>query len=209
MAPRGLGSFIAMPIVGAVLGRFDARKMLSFGIIGASFTLLQLSWLNLDAGYWQIFWPQLLQGIALSLLFVPLTTVTMDSITKEQMGNATSIFNLMRNIGGSMGIAFATTYLERRSQLHINVLGRHVDLYGAQSRQMIDGMRGALMARGADAATATQQAHGAIFGMVQRQASTLSFLDTFRAMAVVFLLLLPLLLIMRRPTHRGGAAATH
>lgn len=209
MAPRGLGSFIAMPIVGAVLGRFDARKMLSLGIIGASVTLLQLSWLNLDAGYWQIFWPQLLQGISLSLLFVPLTTVTMDSITKEQMGNATSIFNLMRNIGGSMGIAFATTYLERRSQLHINVLGRHVDLYGAQSRQMIDGVRGALMARGADAATATQQAHGAVFGVVQRQASMLSFLDTFRAMAVIFLMLLPLLVIMRRPTHRGGAAGTH
>jgi DHA2 family multidrug resistance protein len=209
MAPRGLGSFIAMPVVGMILGRFDARKMLSLGIFGAAFTLLQLSWLNLSAGYWDIFWPQFLQGISLSLLFVPLTTVTMDSISKEQMGNATSIFNLMRNIGGSMGIAFATTYLERLSQQHINVLGRHVDRYGVQSQQMINSVRGALMARGADAATATQQAHGAIFGMVQRQASMLSFLDTFRAMAVVFLLVLPLLLIMRRPAHRGGAAGTH
>ena len=73
------------------------------------------------------------------------------------MGNATSIFNLMRNIGGSTGIAFATTYLERRSQEHINVLGGHVDLYSAQAQQMISGIRGALIGRGVDAATAARQ----------------------------------------------------
>jgi DHA2 family multidrug resistance protein len=209
MAPRGLGSFIAMPIVGAILSRFDARKMLGIGIVGAALTLLQLSWLNLNAGYWNIFWPQFFQGVALSLLFVPLTTVTMDAITKEQMGNATSIFNLMRNIGGSMGIAFATTYLERRSQMHINVLGSNVDPYSPAAQRMIGGMKGALMARGADAATATKQAYGAAFGMVQQQASMLSFLDTFRIMAFVFLGILPLLLLMRRPKHRGGGAPMH
>ncbi len=204
MAPRGLGSFIAMPIVGAILSRFDARKMLGLGILGASLTLLQLSWLNLNAGYWDIFWPQFFQGIAMSLLFVPLTTVTMGLIAREQMGNATSIFNLMRNIGGSTGIAFATTYLERRSQEHINVLGRHVNVYSVQAQQMISGIRGALMGRGVDAATAARQAQGTLFGMVQRQAAMLSFLDTFRLLAFVFIAMLPLLLLMRRPAQRGG-----
>ncbi len=209
MAPRGLGSFIAMPIVGAIMSRFDARKMLALGIVGASFTLLQLAWLNLDTGYWDVFWPQFMQGVSLALLFVPLTTVTMDSISREQMGNATSIFNLMRNIGGSMGIAAATTYLERSSQEHINVLARHVDPYSPQAQQMIAGVRAALIARGSDPATAGQQAYGTLFGMIQRQASMLSFIDTFRLLAGVFLVMLPLLLLMRRPTRGGGGGPVH
>jgi DHA2 family multidrug resistance protein len=209
MAPRGLGSFIAMPIVGFVLGRFDPRKMLAVGVIGASFTLLQLSWLNLSAGYWDIFWPQFLQGLTMALLFVPLTTVTMDPIAKENMGNATAIFNLMRNIGGSMGIAAATTYLTRRSQVHINLLGAHIDPYSAQARQMLSGLQGALMGRGESAATAQQQSYGALFGLVARQASMLSFLETFRLLALLFICMLPLILLMRRPRHRGGPVAAH
>ena len=109
MAPRGLGSFLMMPLVGTVLGRFDPRKVLAAGLVGASWTLYQLSNLNLNAGYWDIFWPQFVQGAALALLFVPLTTATMDPIPKEEMGNATSMFNLMRNLGGGFGIAAATT----------------------------------------------------------------------------------------------------
>jgi len=209
MAPRGLGSFIFMPIIGALLSRIDPRKALSVGIIGASFTLLQLSWLNLNAGYWDIFWPQLLQGISLSLLFVPLTTVTMDPIPKEQMGNATSIFNLMRNIGGSMGIAATTTLLERRSQVHINQLGSHVNVYSLRTQQMLEQIRRAMIAAGSDPVTASRQAYRAVFGMVQRQASMLSFLETFRLLALVFLALLPLLLLMRRPRHREGGIAAH
>jgi DHA2 family multidrug resistance protein len=207
MAPRGLGSFIAMPVVGAIMGRFDPRKMLGLGILGASFTLFQLSWLNLGAGYWDIFWPQLFQGISMALLFVPLTTITMDPIAKEHMGNATSIFNLMRNIGGSMGIATATTYLARHSQVHINILGAHVNPYSPQARRMLDGIQQSLMARGQSAAAARQQAYGAVFGMVRQQASMLSFLETFRLMAILFLCMLPLLLLMRRPRHRGAIAA--
>ena len=183
--------------------------MLGLGIVGAALTLLQLSWLNLNAGYWDIFWPQFFQGIALALLFVPLTTVTMGLITKEQMGNATSIFNLMRNIGGSMGIAFATTYLARRSQVHTNILGQHIDPYSPQAQQMMANLKGSLMARGADAASATNQSLGALFGIVERQASMLSFLETFRLFAIIFIAVLPLLLIMRRPAGRGGAAPMH
>jgi DHA2 family multidrug resistance protein len=209
MAPRGLGSFLTMPLVGALVGRLDARKMLVAGVVGASFTLLQLSWLNLSAGYWDIFWPQFLQGLALSMLFVPLTTVTMDPIPKEQMGNATSIFNLMRNIGGSVGIAMATTFLERRTQFQINVLGAHVTPYSAATRQMIAGTRSVFMAHGSDPVTATQQAYGAVFGAVARQASMLAFLETFRTLGLVFLVLLPLLFLMRRPSGRRGGAPAH
>jgi DHA2 family multidrug resistance protein len=209
MAPRGLGSFIAMPLVGMILMRFDPRKLLVLGLGGAAFTLFQLSRINLNAGYWDIFWPQVFQGMSMALVFVPLTTVTMDPIPKEQMGNATSIFNLMRNIGGSMGIAAATTFLERRQQVHINVLGSHVDAYSPAARQMLEGTRATLMARGVDGATATKQAYAAAFGMVQRQAAMLAFNETFHVLALLFLAAMLLLLIMKKPAHYGGGAAAH
>src|SRR5581483_7154177 len=91
MAPRGIGSFFMMPLTGLMTGRFDARKLLTVGLIVGGVALIWLSELNLNAGYWDIFWPQLVQGVGMSMLFVPLTTVTMDPIPRERMGNATSL----------------------------------------------------------------------------------------------------------------------
>jgi len=209
MAPRGLGSFLMMPIVGTVLGKFDPRKVLAAGLVGASWSLYALSRLSLDAGYWDIFWPQFIQGACLAMLFVPLTTATMDPIPREEMGNATSMFNLMRNIGGSIGIASATTYLFRRQQMHTNLLGAHVSPYSPMTRVYEKGLQAAMEARGLDPVTAANSAYGALWGMVQRQASMLSFVDTFLAMAVVFLLVLPLLFLMKRPRHHRGPTAMH
>jgi DHA2 family multidrug resistance protein len=105
MVPRGLGMLIMMPIVGILIGRMDPRLLLSSGFGIGALTLYWLSRLDLTAGYWDYFWPQLIQGGGFALIFVPLTTVIMDPISNESMGNATSIFNLMRNVGGSTGIA--------------------------------------------------------------------------------------------------------
>src|SRR6478735_3772261 len=157
MAPRGIGSFFMMPITGALTGRFDARKLLTIGLVVGGGTLLWLSYLNLQAGYWDIFWPQLVQGAGLSLLFVPLTTVSMDRIPREKMGNATSLFNLMRNIGGSIGIAVT----------------------------------------------------GAMFGMVQRQAAMVSFVGLFQLLGIIFLVIIPLVLLMKRPGHGGPVVGAH
>src|SRR5712671_4846532 len=126
MAPRGIGSFLMMPIVGVMTGRFDARKLLSGGLFAGGITLIWLSRLNLQAGYWDIFWPQLAQGAGMALLFVPLTTVAMDAIPRERMGNATSLFNLMRNLGGSVGIAVTSTMLARNNQATTAILGANV-----------------------------------------------------------------------------------
>jgi DHA2 family multidrug resistance protein len=209
MFPRGLGSFIGMPIIGAIMSRFDPRKLLAIGVTGAGLTLIQLSWLNLNAGYWDFFWPQFFQGMSMALVFVPLTTVTMDPIPKEQMGNATSLFNLMRNIGGSIGIANATTILARTQQRNIDVLGVHVNPYDLRSQTMLRGLKSAMMAHGADAATATRQAKGAMFGMVEQHAAMLSYLQVFRLLGVIFLLVLPMLFLFKKPTHRGGGAPAH
>jgi len=209
MAPRGLGSFLMMPLVGTVLGRFDPRKVLAVGLVGASWTLWQLSSINLNAGYWDIFWPQFIQGAALAMLFVPLTTATMDPIPKEEMGNATSMFNLMRNLGGSFGIAAATTYLFRRQQLHTHLLGARVTALDPQTRVLTKGLEAAMMAHGSDPVTASRQAFVSIWGLIQRQASMQAFVDTFLAMAVVFMLMLPLLLVMKKPKHHRSSGVGH
>jgi DHA2 family multidrug resistance protein len=199
MAPRGMGSFIAMPLVGIATQKFDGRKLVAFGLILGAFTLFWLSWLDLNAGYWDLFWPQFLQGFALGLLFVPLTTITMAPITKEQMGNATSLFNLMRNQAGGIGIAFVTTMLARRRAFHTAVLTSHVSQYATTSASFLENVRNSFVARGADIVTATQRAYAVAAGMVAREAATLSFIDLFWILAVLFLAMVPLLFFMTRP----------
>jgi DHA2 family multidrug resistance protein len=209
MLPRGLGSFVFMPMVGILISKIEPRKLLAFGIIMASISLFMLSRLNLNAGYWDIFWPQIIQGTAMGLLFVPLTTVTFDPIPKELTGNATSIFNLMRNVGASFGIAAVTTIVARHTQSHTNDLSRNVSIYNIAAKRVFDATRSAFMAKGSDALTATNRAYAAIWGMVQQQAAMLSYADAFFLLGVLFLTMLPLLLLMRKPQKRGGAPMAH
>jgi MFS transporter, DHA2 family, multidrug resistance protein len=207
MAPRGMGSFIGMPLVGVLIGRIDARKMVAFGLTAGAFTLFWLGQLNLNAGYWDIFWPQFFQGLGLSALFVPLTTITMDPIPRERMGNATSLFNLMRNLGGGIGIATTGTLLARKQQEYVNVMGAHVTPFSAAAQNAIEAARRGFLASGSDPATAAQRAYAAVFGAVQRQASMVAFVDVFRLLGGIFLLLLPLVFLMRRPRGKAAAAA--
>jgi DHA2 family multidrug resistance protein len=207
MAPRGIGSFFMMPLTGLMTGRFDPRKLLTTGLIVGGATLIWLSKLNLSAGYWDIFWPQLIQGGGMALLFVPLTTITMDRVPRERMGNATSLFNLMRNIGGSIGIAMTSTMLSRNQQAVTNLLGSNVTPYSPTAQSMFDRIRSGLIAGGADPVTATNRTYATLFGMVQRQASMVSFVTIFQLLGVLFIALVPLVLIMRRPRQAGSVAA--
>jgi DHA2 family multidrug resistance protein len=209
MFPRGLGSFLSMPIAGILMSRIDPRKLLTVGFLGVGLTMFQLSVLNLNAGYWDIFWPQFLQGIFMSLMWVPLTTVTMDPIRKEAMGNATSIFNLMRNLGGSVGIANATTLVARKTQVQIHLLGAHITPLSAQAQAMIANIRQQLILNGVDPVGATHQAYAAVFGAVGRQAAMIAFNQTFGLLGVIFIIILPLIFLMKRPTHRGGGPPAH
>jgi DHA2 family multidrug resistance protein len=128
----------------------------------------------------------------------------MDPVPKEEMGNATSMFNLMRNIGGSMGIASGTTFLFRRQQFHTLLLGANVSASNPRTQAVLHGIQGRMIAHGADPTTAMRQSYGAVWGIVQQQAAMQAFVDTFRALAWVFISVLPLLLIMRRPKYQGA-----
>jgi DHA2 family multidrug resistance protein len=209
MAPRGVGSLIMMPIVGVLTAYIDPRKLLAVGLLVGGWTMLWLGNLNLEAGYWDFVWPQALQGLGMSLLFVPLTTVSMATIAPERMGYATSLFNLMRNIGGGIGIAVTGTILARRRQAFGSLLGEHVSIFDPTTNQVLAQLKAAFLARTGDAVAATNQAYVALYAMVQRQAAMVSFVMIFRMLGILFLVMIPLVLLMKRPKGRVEAPAAH
>ena len=206
--PRGLASFMFMPLVGYLTGKVDARKLLGAGFLITALAMYRISLFSLGVASSNFWAPLLLQGAGLSLIFVPLTTVTNDPIPRERMGNATSIFNLMRNVGASIGISMVETMQVRRAQTHVNILGAHVNPANPLARRTIEGLRSLFMSQGKDGATATRQAYGTVWGMVQQQAAMLSYNDAFRLLAAMFLLMLPLLFLMRK-AKKGGAVMAH
>ncbi|MGD0162777.1 MAG: DHA2 family efflux MFS transporter permease subunit [Candidatus Sulfotelmatobacter sp.] len=202
LSPRGLGSLATTPLAGYLTSKTDPRRLLVFGLVLGSLTMFSLSGLNLNAGYWDIFWPQVFQGVALSFLFIPLMALSMAGIPKEKMGNATSIFNLMRNIGGSVGIAVMTTFLARRTQMHQNVLVGKITAGNLKTGSMLQGMQGWFHRNGVDSYVASRRAWASLYGMVQRNASMLSFVEAFWVMGVLFLVMMPFVLLLRNPRRK-------
>ena len=197
LSPRGIGALLFTPLAGHLTTKTDPRRLLVIGLVLGSITMFQLSGLNLYAGFWDIFWAQVLQGVALAFLFIPLMALAMAKISPEKMGNATSIFNLMRNIGGSVGIAVMTTFLSRRTQMHQNHLVHNIHPGSGQTYQMLMGLRANFYAHGVDAVTASRKALAAMYGMVQAHAAMLAFVEAFWVMGVVFLLMLPFLPVLQ------------
>jgi DHA2 family multidrug resistance protein len=198
-----------MPVVGIIMAKFDPRKMLTLGLIVCGITLFQISRLNLNAGFWDFCWPQFYMGLSLGLIFVPLTTISMAPIRRENMGNATSLFNLVRNLGGSIGISAVSTMQTRFQQRNINQLGSLVTPYSLTARGMMNSLKGMFMSQGSDAVTAAHQARAAIFGLVERQASMLAYNSIFLILAGLFVLMLPFIFLMQRPQGRSGPLALH
>ena len=199
LSPRGLGSLCLTFIVGMIAAHVDVRRLIVIGFAVGAFTMFRFAGLNLNAGYWDIFWPQILQGAAISCIFVPLSSASMSHIAREKMGNATSIYNLMRNIGGSVGIAGMTTLLARRTQFHQNRLIEHVRPGDLQTWTMLQGLTGYFTLRGVDPVTAAHRAQKAMMGELLRHASMLSFVEAFKTMGLVFLMMIPMVALLHDP----------
>jgi DHA2 family multidrug resistance protein len=199
LSPRGLGSFALTFIVGAIASRVDVRKLLVAGFLVGAGTMFRLSGLNLNAGYWDIFWPQVMQGGAMACMFIPLAAAAMSHIPREKMGNATSIFNLMRNIGGSVGIAMMTTLLARRQQFHQSRLIEHIRIGQPHVSALLHQFTQFFILKGSDPVTASRQAYAAMFGQLQQHAAMLSFVEAFKVMGLVFLVMIPLVALLKDP----------
>jgi DHA2 family multidrug resistance protein len=206
-SPRGIGTMCCMPLVGYLLGKgWDGRKMVAFGLVVTSVAFFGYATMTLDSGTWDIFWYQVNQGMGMSFVFVPLTTLTMAPIPWAETGYATSLYSVMRNIGSSMGVSFVTTWVARRSQFHQTVLAAHVTSGNGPTVLALGRAQAAFQHAGANSFTAAQQAFGWLYGVVQQQAALLSYLEAFRILGALFLLVIPLTFLMQRPARKLPAA---
>jgi DHA2 family multidrug resistance protein len=205
-SPRGLGTALFMPLVGYLIGRgWDERWMLAFGFFIAGLAFFCYSHMSLQSGTWDLFWHQVNQGAGMAFLFVPLTTLTMGAISKRETGYATSLYSVMRNVGSSMGISFVTTLVTRRSQFHQTVLSSHVTSLSLTTQQALARITNSMQLSGVDPVTAGQMANDRLYQIVLRQSALLSYVEAFRIMGILFIVVIPLILFMRRP-HRQGPA---
>ncbi|MGO8787524.1 MAG: DHA2 family efflux MFS transporter permease subunit [Terriglobia bacterium] len=197
MVAMGLGATFGMPMASALASRFDPRKVCACGALGLSLSFFQLMRFNLGVGFWDIFWPQFLQGAATGLVFVPLAVVTMASIPKEKMANATSLFNMMRNIGGGVGISLVETMLIRGGQQHTNLLVSNITQTSPLALRLVGGLKG--LFAGSGPMMADQQAYATLFGLVQREAAMVALVRVFQFLGLLTLTLLPLIAVTKRP----------
>ena len=204
LAPGGVATLITMPLVGAYIQRDDGRKVVFAGLLIGAVSMFMMQRFTLEASYWDFVWPRVVLGIGLAMIFVPLTTVTLASIAREEMGNATGIFNLLRNIGGSVGIAIAATLIARYSQFYQNSLVGHVNPYSPQTQEKLAALKKSAMMGGVDQVSADKVSLAALYGMVHRQAGILAYNHIFWIVGLVFLVVIPLLFLLKRPRHHDG-----
>jgi DHA2 family multidrug resistance protein len=206
--PRGLATMAFMPLAGILISRrWDMRRMLFFGTLTAAAGLLGFSFLDLRAGPWNFVFPEAVMGLGFSFIFVPLATITVDPIPAEQMGYATSIIALMRNLGGGLGISAVTTLLARRAQFHQERLAAHITAFNPMTAPLLGQIHQRLTQHGVNFAGEGRHALQLLYDMVLKQAAMLSYLDAFRVLTFLFVLVSPLVWLMRKPTHESGQGA--
>jgi DHA2 family multidrug resistance protein len=198
VSPRGLGSIISMLFVGKLVNYIDARWLLATGFTLLAYSTFLLSHINLGISISSIIWPNMLNGFAGGFIFVPLTTLTMSGLRREEIGNAAGIYNLMRNIGGSIGIASITTCLVRHSQAHQTYLVQNVTAGRPSVIMLLHGLQSRFISAGASSTTSYRMALQALYNSVQQQAALLSYADDFRLLAMLSLACIPLLLLFRK-----------
>jgi DHA2 family multidrug resistance protein len=184
VGPRGIGSFIGSPIVGFLGSRVDPRKLLCAGFLGFAVCSYIFGTVNLSIGPYTLLIPILLTGFALSFVFVPLATMSTSTISRNDMGNATGLFNMLRNIGGSIGIAMASTALIRRAALHQTEIGAHIT-----TSTMVFQQRSSALAyylgHHVGPAQARAGAGGMLYGLMIQQSALMAYVDVFRWTALL------------------------
>jgi MFS transporter, DHA2 family, multidrug resistance protein len=206
-SPRGFATMAMMPIAGYLIGRrWDMRGLLSGGLAVTAFGAYLFSFLNLHAGPWNFLWPQIVMGAGLSFMFVPLATITVDPIPQHEMGYATSLIALARNLGAGIGISVFTAFVARREQFHQVRLAASMAQQKAPS-QALSGLQAYLKHAGDNPVAAAHQALGLIYQELLRAAAAMSYLDGFRVMALLLFITVPFVWIMKKPHFKSHDAS--
>jgi DHA2 family multidrug resistance protein len=204
VAPRGIGAILSMLIAARLIGRVDERLLMAIGIVIRAASLFMLGDLNLSMSMSSVVWPNIVNGFANGFLFVPLTTMTMKTLPNELMGAGTGLYNLVRNLGASVGISMVTTFLIRGEQAHQNYLVAHLNGSDPAYRNTLNQITGYLALHNGPAA-ARQQALGFLYQTLHQQATLASYIDDFRLLGFLSLICMPFLLFFRNVKARQDA----
>jgi DHA2 family multidrug resistance protein len=203
VSPRGIGSFVGMIIAGKLVSRVDNRWLLLAGLLGLGYSTYALGGLSLEIAPIDVIWPNVINGLATACIFVPLTTIALGMLRNEEMANATSIYNLLRNVGAAIGIAMMTTFLARQAQVHQTVLVSHMTPYDAVYQQQMHAVQAALTPQ-CGAYEAARKAQAVMDAQMARQAGLWAYVDDFRMLAVMALACVPGVFLLRRLHHSEG-----
>jgi MFS transporter, DHA2 family, multidrug resistance protein len=207
-SPRGVAAFITTFMVGRIVGKVRNRYLLCFGFLLLAYSSWRLSGINLQVSAASVVWPSVLNGIAISFIFVPLTTATMGQLMQNQIGNASGLYNLMRNLGGSLGIAFVTTMLARGAQKHQALMVGHMTATDPAFVQQFNSAQHAF-AQQADPVLATSRAYNILYQTLDAQAHLWAFVDNFRFFCLMSLCSIPLVFLFKKVSRPAARPPAH
>jgi MFS transporter, DHA2 family, multidrug resistance protein len=208
MSPRGFGAIIGSIVAGRIISKIDSRVWMAQGAVWLALSMFVIGNVTLQIAPGDVIWPIILSGFAITSLFVPMTTLSVATVSRDQMGDAT-VFSLVRNLGGSVGISLVTAMVTRSEQVHQALLVGHMSPYHAPFRQQLAMLQNSLVTQ-SGAATAQHQAYAAMYRTLQQQAGLWAYVDEFRLLAVVCVLCIPLILLFRKPAKTpDGPSLAH
>ena len=205
VSPRGIGAIVAMPIIGVLTAKIDNRWLIGMGFVLFGISSLWFGHVDLQISQWSFIWAIVISGFGSGAIFVPLSTVTMDGIPNEEIGNASGLYNLMRNIGGSIGISVVSTLIARHEQLHRNELVHSLTPGNPTLQAQLERLRHFLVAQGASMETAVQQSYGLLQAQLTQQARLWAYVDDFRYIALLCFGCIPIVLLLRKAKRKKGA----
>jgi DHA2 family multidrug resistance protein len=173
-----------------------------------SFSLFHMTRFTLGIDFKTAVYARMLQAVGLAFLFVPINNAAYAYLPREKNNAASGLMNLARNIGGSVGISFVTTMLDRRTQKHLSDLMTQLTGANAHFQAVLRGIAGSLVAHGTSPADAQRQAYGVVYNVAQRQATLLAYVDDFYILGFAILAMIPMVFLMKR-TKSGGEMAVH
>jgi DHA2 family multidrug resistance protein len=201
MFVSGLAMFLSAPIAGQLSQKLDPRFLLMGGFVLFAIGTWQMTFMTADWDFWELVWPQIFRGIGLMFAIVPVTNTALGTLAPDRVKNASGLFNLMRNLGGAIGLAVINTVLNDRMDLHLARLHEAVNWSHPAANETI-----ARLTERFQGSDAQLMALKELMGMVRRQASVMSFADVFLMLTALFVALAALGVLMKRPDPATAAA---
>jgi MFS transporter, DHA2 family, multidrug resistance protein len=197
MAPRGLATAASMMVVGRLVNRVDPRLLVGVGIVFGAIGAHYMTYYSLNVNNWWLIWPPMVQGLGLGMIMTPISTLAFSTLPRAEAAEAAGLYSLVRTIGSSIGISITTTLMTREAQVLWNTLGGYIQPYNPAVSQYL---------RGLHIAPNSPQAAALLGAQIQQQAAILSVVDVFKFIEYSFIVMLPLVFLMRRPKRMNAAS---